>query len=101
MKNQYNENRRYLIPKGILKAGKNVISVRVEDTGGGGGIYGEPAQMKLTIGDNVQSLAGDWSFRIDKIFESSAAGIGPNSYPRLLFNAMVNQLIPYAFRGVI
>jgi sialate O-acetylesterase len=101
MKNQYNENRRYIIPKGILKAGKNVISVRVEDTGGGGGIYGQPAQMKLTIGDNVQFLAGDWSFRIDKIFESSATGIGPNSYPTLLFNAMINPLIPYAFRGVI
>ncbi|MGB3008498.1 MAG: sialate O-acetylesterase, partial [Chitinophagaceae bacterium] len=33
--NQYNAKRRYIIPAGILKQGKNVISVRVADNGGG------------------------------------------------------------------
>jgi sialate O-acetylesterase len=99
-KDRYDEYRRYTIPAGLLKAGKNVIAVRVEDTGGGGGIYGEPAEMKLTISDNTESLAGDWSYRVESI-RASGTGIGPNSYPTLLFNAMLNPLIPYAIKGVL
>jgi sialate O-acetylesterase len=65
--NSYNARRKYAIPAGVLKAGKNVIAVRVEDTGGGGGIYGEASDMKLTIGDVVISLAGDWAFSVEQI----------------------------------
>lgn len=98
--NSYNQHRKYTIPAGVLKAGKNVISVRVEDTGGGGGIYGDTAAMKLSIDGNVVSLAGDWKFKVEQM-NASASTVGPNSYPTLLFNAMVNPLIPYAFEGVI
>ena len=99
-KNQYSEDRHYTIPAGILKAGKNIIAVRVEDTGGGGGIYGESDQMKLTVGSKVYPLAGDWLFKIESISAGNTS-VGPNSYPTLLFNAMVNPLIPYAIRGTI
>ena len=98
--NSYNAQRKYIIPTGVLKEGKNVIAVRVEDTGGGGGIYGEASGMKLTIGDNVISLAGNWPFKVEQI-SGDASSVGPNSYPTLLFNAMVNPLIPYAIEGVI
>ena len=64
MKNKYGELRNYTIPAGILKAGKNIITVRVEDTGGGGGIYGDASDMKITIGNKVISLSGEWSFKI-------------------------------------
>ena len=98
--NSYNAQRKYIIPAGILKEGKNTIAVRVEDTGGGGGIYGEASDMKITIGNNVISLAGDWYFKVEQI-SGDASSVGPNSYPTLLFNAMVNPLIPYAIEGVI
>src|SRR5438046_9919899 len=93
--NSYNTHRKYAIPAGVLKAGKNVIAVRVEDTGGGGGIYGEVTDMKFTIGDTVISLAGNWAFSVEQI-SGAASSVGPNDYPTLLFNAMVNPLIPYA-----
>ena len=96
----YNTPRRYTIAAGILKAGKNTIAVKVGDTGGGGGIYGNPADMILTIGNNVQSLAGDWSFRVAHVPASSMA-IGPNDYPSLLFNAMLYPLIQYTIKGAI
>ncbi len=99
-KNKYSELRNYTIPAGILKAGKNVITVRVEDTGGGGGIYGDASDMKITIGNKVISLSGEWSFKIQSVY-SNTTGIGPNSYPTLLFNAMINPLIPYAIKGAI
>src|SRR5204862_2234479 len=98
--NSYNTHRKYVIQAGVLKAGKNIIAVRVEDTGGGGGIYGDSAAMKLRIGDNAASLAGNWKFKAEQVYGNTTS-VGPNSYPTLLFNAMVNPIIPYAFEGVI
>lgn len=98
--NSYNQHRKYSIPPAVLKAGKNIISVRVEDTGGGGGIYGDSTGMKLTIGENAIPLAGNWKFKAEQIYGNTTS-VGPNSYPTLLFNAMVNPIIPYAFEGVI
>lgn len=95
--NSWNINRRYTIPVGILKEGINVISIRVVDNGGGGGIYGESNDIKITIGDKVIPLKGNWKYQV----ESVKSDIGPNSYPSLLYNAMLNPLIPYAFEGVL
>ncbi len=97
---KWDEKRQYTIPPAVLKAGKNVIAVRVTDTGGGGGIYGEASDMQITIGKKIQSLAGNWVFRIESL-QQAATGIGPNSYPSLLFNAMINPLIPFAIKGAI
>jgi sialate O-acetylesterase len=96
----YNVKRTYPVPANILKEGDNVIAVRVEDTGGGGGIYGESSEVKLTVDSKVISLSGEWKFRVEKI-SGGATSIGPNSYPTLLFNAMVNPLIPYSIEGAI
>ena len=96
----YNLKRKYNIPAGLLKAGKNVIAVRVNDTGGGGGIWGEAADVKLTIDNKARSLAGKWQFSIESA-GTTASSIGPNSYPTLLYNAMINPLIPYAIKGAL
>lgn len=96
----YNVKRVYTIPTGVLKAGKNIIAVRVEDTGGGGGIYGEATDIKLTIGGINQSLAGDWAFRVEATSSNSNA-TNPNSFPTLLYNAMIHPLIPFAIKGAI
>ena len=99
--NSYNTKRKYTIPAGVLKEGKNVIAVRVEDTGGGGGIYGESSDMKLTIGNNVISLAGPWTFKVESLLKSNSGTVGPNDFPTLLYNAMLHPLIPYAIKGAI
>ncbi len=98
--NSYNSQREYSIPSGILKTGKNVITVKVVDTGGGGGFYGESAEMKLTIGKNIQPLSGDWFFRIESL-KDAGNSVGPNDYPSLLYNAMLNPLLPYTIEGAI
>lgn len=99
-KNQSATNRHYDIPAGVLKGGKNVIAIRIEDTGGGGGVNGQATDLQLTVGDNAYSLASEWMFRVESILKGSAS-VGPNSYPTLLFNAMINPLIPYAIRGAL
>jgi len=94
---QYDLKRVYTVPDNILKEGKNVIAVRIVDNSGGGGIYGESQDLKLTIGTKVIPLDGNWRFRVIVVKTS----LSPNSYPSLLYNAMVNPLVPYAIQGVL
>ena len=96
----YNVPRKYMIAAGILKAGKNTLAIKVDDTGGGGGIYGDEENMNLTIENNKQSLSGDWAFRIAAVPNSNAS-LGPNDYPSLLFNAMLYPLIQYSIKGAL
>lgn len=94
---KYDSKRKYAIPAGILKEGTNVIAVRVTDTGGGGGIYGEAANLKLTVGSKIIPLNGKWKFQV----ESTKTSTNENSLPSLCYNAMINPLIPFAFKGVL
>ncbi|SFD34813.1 sialate O-acetylesterase [Flavobacterium phragmitis] len=94
---QWDARRIYQIPENVLKEGKNVIAVRIVDNSGGGGIYGESQDLKLTIGSKVIPLDGNWKFRVIMV----KAALSPNSYPSLLYNAMVNPLVPYGIQGVL
>lgn len=94
---RWDANRKYVIPAGILKEGTNVIAVRVVDNGGGGGIYGDSADLKLTLGSTIIPLSGKWKFQVESIKTST----NENSLPSLCYNAMINPLIPYAFKGVL
>ena len=98
--NSYNEKRKYNIPAGILKEGKNIIVARVLDTGGGGGIWGDAADMKITVAVDVIPLQGEWKYQV-AIASSTAVAVGPNSYPTLLSNGMISPLVPFAIKGAI
>ena len=54
--------RKYSVPAGLLKTGKNTIAVRVMDHGSLGGIAGKPEQLFLQLGDGRISLADRWHF---------------------------------------
>ncbi|WP_348812802.1 sialate O-acetylesterase [Flavobacterium maritimum] len=95
--NIWEAKRIYKIPVGVLKEGSNVIAVRIGDYTGGGGIYGDPADLKIDFKDSIVPLEGLWKFNVVNVKIS----VSPNSYPSLLYNAMVNPLIPYAFQGVL
>jgi sialate O-acetylesterase len=99
--NQYNERRSYPVRGGTLKPGNNVIAIRVDDTGGGGGVYGKPKDLNLTFtGSSPQPLAGEWKYGIEHLSVSNST-IGPNSYPTLLFNGMINPILKLSIRGAI
>jgi len=97
----YSAVRLYSVPAGVFKSGKNIIAVRVEDTGGGGGFYDDSSSIYLKTDDGNILLSDSWSFRIAKIISSNGPGFGPNDYPCLLFNAMIQPLIPFRMRGVL
>jgi len=96
----YNIKRAYQISAGVLKEGKNVISVRVEDTGGGGGIWGDSIDLKFTIDRKTQSLQGDWAFQVQSVADNGSYN-DPNSFPSLLYNAMIHPLIRFPVTGAI
>jgi sialate O-acetylesterase len=98
--NQYNELRHYQVPAAALRPGRNVIAIRVDDTGGGGGIYGTPDQLRLVTSVGVLPLAGPWRWRIGKVGDFRLS-LSPNEYPTLLFNAMLHPLLPFGIKGAI
>jgi sialate O-acetylesterase len=102
----YNINRTYTVHAGALKPGRNVIAVRVLDTGGAGGIWGKPEQMSLEIpGEPSISLAGPWLYRIGiDLTKASALPVAINNNPNIptvLYNGMVAPLIPFGIKGAI
>ncbi len=96
----YDKDRIYTIPKELLKPGKNMIVVRVDDTGGNGGIWGNPEDQFLAIGKEKMDISGDWKFKISKA-KVGDVSVGPNSYPTLLYNGMINPIVPFAIKGAI
>jgi sialate O-acetylesterase len=98
---RYSTPREYTIKAGVLKEGKNLIAVKVIDTGGGGGINGDASQMKLDVNGSIQSLAGNWLYKVGLDLPSPRSTNGPNSYPSLLYNGMINPLINFPIKGVI
>ncbi|AEV97845.1 hypothetical protein A4D02_15635 [Niastella koreensis] len=95
----YNVKRVYNVAGSILKKGKNVIAVRVTDTGGGGGIYGEKEDCVLAIDGKKIALDGQWKFCIESM--QTSTGIGPNDYPSVLYNGMISPIIKLAIKGAI
>ena len=95
----WNRARVYEVPAEALRAGRNVVAVRVEDTGGGGGIWGEAGLVYVEVGGARRSLAGEWRFAL------GVARVSPEFHkaqvPTLLYNAMIHPLQRTPIRGVL
>lgn len=104
--NEWLAPRDYKIPAGVVKAGRNVIALRVLDTGGGGGIFGGADQMKIEGAGQSISLAGDWNYRISTPLGKTTAAPtradqGNPNVTSVLYNAMIAPLVPYGIKGAI
>ncbi|HEX3007737.1 MAG TPA: sialate O-acetylesterase, partial [Bacteroidales bacterium] len=99
---EYSKKRVYNIAPQYLKEGVNIIAVKVIDTGGGGGIWGDPADMFYTTTKGKISLVGTWKYEIGvNPGVNPSSQVGPNAYPTLLFNGMIHPILPYAVQGAI
>ena len=108
-----NVPRDYVVPRSLLTKGANTVAIRLIDTGGPGSVSGK---MMLSNGDETIDLSGDWKFKmvaelLDGYFyvyglntnmakRADLYKINSNS-PTVLFNAMINPLIPYTLKGII
>ena len=98
--------RDYTIPAEIVKAGKATIAIRIIDISGGGGIVGNNQSFYLEGADGSKiSIAGNWKYKKDADYSKMPAKPAnmhndPN-WSTVLYNAMINPLIPYRIKGAI
>jgi sialate O-acetylesterase len=95
----FEQDRRYALPAGLLRAGANWIAVRITDSGGGGGFHGDAVAMRLATAAGAVSLAGDWRARIEQITAPNTPSA--NDAPSLGHNGLVAPLHGLAVRGVL
>jgi sialate O-acetylesterase len=112
--------RNYEVPGKLIREGKNVISVRVLDTQGGGGIWGEPGSMRFVTKDSKMfnfNIEGDWKYQPVAelignkfyVFDFSNNDFSQKTRPKVfgpyspstLYNAMVNPVLNYRIKGAI
>lgn len=101
----YNHSRVYIVPAKLVKAGNAVITVKCIDTGGYGGFRSKAEDMSISLNDKSSiALAGNWKYKTtveaDK-FTLSPDNLGTYQSPTVLFNGMINPLIPYSVKGAI
>ena len=99
MQGAWNVQRRYDVPASALVAGRNVLAVRVEDTGGGGGMYGERDSVYFSAAGVRRPLAGQWKFKVGSISLSLSGHM--NQVPTVLWNRMIHPLLPYPIKGAL
>lgn len=96
--------RKYLVPARLVKKGKNLIAVRVADTGGEGGIYGAAAFSLAQSSSNQMSLARQWRYCTSadlKALPPRPASPNDPNRPAVLYNAMIAPIVPFTIRGAI
>lgn len=92
--------RRYLVPAGQTAADSLTFAVRVRDGAGPGGFRSESSALRLFPEDGESealSLAGEWRARVTSTVSPPAA----QHLPAHLYNGMLHPLLDYAVRGVI
>jgi sialate O-acetylesterase len=108
---QYQALRLYKVSGKFVKAGRNVIAVQVLDTGGEGGICGQPALMTLKVvgapSGTAIPLAGEWRYKVAfnlgtmPARPTPPAGMNNANAPTVLYNGMIAPITPYRIRGAI
>lgn len=99
----YSVSREYEIPAGVLKEGKNVVTVRIVDTGGGGGFWSKPGDMYLHTATAKIPLDGAWQYSVAYDFANNPMPQSPVSplFPTVLYNAMMHPITVMPVKGVL
>ncbi|HPN57719.1 MAG TPA: sialate O-acetylesterase [Chitinophagaceae bacterium] len=95
--------RRYKLPEGILKPGKNLFVIRVTNTGGKGGFVPDKPYC-LFAGTDTVDLKGTWHYKVGDVFPpftggGGGGGLSFQNQPTALYNAMVAPGIKYTIKG--
>ena len=95
--------RRYKLPEGVLKPGKNLFVIRVTNTGGKGGFVPDKPYC-LFAGTDTVDLKGTWHYKVGDVFApftggGGGGGLSFQNQPTALYNAMVSPGIKYTIKG--
>ena len=97
--------RRYNVPAGVLKEGKNTIVVRITNTAGKGGFVPDKPYY-LTANNEKIDLKGEWQYKVGDVFVPGRGGggggpVSQQNQPTGLYNTMVAPVIDYAIKGAV
>ncbi len=96
----------YLVRDGVLKPGKNILTVRVFKTKPQGGFLGMSDELHLTLGDKMSiPLAGKWKGRLS--VDARPPQSMPIAFenwpvmPSVLYEGMLAPVAPLSITGVL
>ncbi|MBK6976110.1 MAG: polysaccharide deacetylase family protein [Cytophagaceae bacterium] len=95
--------RRYPLPDGLLKAGKNIFVVKVTNNGGKGGFVPDKP-YSLIAGNDTLDLKGTWQYKVGEAFAPMGGffpGFSAQNQPAALYNAMAAPVTPYGIKGFL
>ena len=99
--------RRYNLPAGLLKPGKNIIVIRVTNNTGKGGFVPDKPYYLIAGKDSID-LRGEWFYKVGQVFRPVSFGsvtgspvISMQNEPTGLYNTMVAPLISYSIKGFL
>ncbi len=92
--------RKYPIPQGVLREGKNNVTVRVISQNGEPHFVPEKP-YKVIVGEDEVSLEGDWKYHLGTPMVHGPAMEFFHYKPVVLYNAMIHPLVNYPVSGVV
>jgi sialate O-acetylesterase len=92
--------RRYTIGPDILKAGKNIVVIKVINSSGQGGFI-KDKPYRIISGVDTVDLAGEWKYQLGVAMEPLPSPTFFQYKPLGLFNGMIAPLLNYSIKGVI
>lgn len=90
----------YNIPAGLLKKGKNNVTVRVVNSGGKGGFI-EDKPYRIVAGEKYIDLTGKWKYKVGAEMTPGPSQTFFQYKPMGLFNGMIAPGVNYTIKGVI
>jgi sialate O-acetylesterase len=102
----WNHARNYKVDGSLVKAGKNVLAVRVLDKQKEGGFFAKPEEMFVKSGDQKIAIAGQWQYKVSLDMASAPRAPRPprkfnNHTPTSLYNGMIHPIVPFTIKGAI
>lgn len=90
----------YNIPAGVLKEGKNNVTVRVISNSGRGGFV-EDKPYKIIVENDEIDLTGDWKYKIGAEMPPAGSQTFFQYKPTGLYNGMIAPFKNYALKGFL
>lgn len=95
--------RRYTVPAGVLKPGRNLFVVRVTNNFGKGGFVPDKPYY-VSAGGQTIDMKGYWQYRVGQVFTREGGfrrGISAQNEPTALYNGMIAPATDYAIKGIL
>ena len=107
----YNARRDYRVPGKLVKAGRNVIAMRLVRHDAKGGLYVSGKDLLELPLPKTASVDDHWKVKLERGFPALPAEVMAarptinaadiKNAPSALYNGMIQPLMPYALRGAI